>query len=268
MQRIGNSRMYKRSLLQYVREYRFALWELTKRELKRKYARSYMGILWSIFYPLLRMILVVIMFSVVFSKGIEKYPAYYFAGFLLFECFSTATTTSLTCLKDNRDFLFKTKLPREILVLSRILTAFVNTLLGFIPFILVLIIYRAKITVYILLMPVIFLLFLLFIAGASYALAIIYVVFPDIKDIHSNVIFILRFFVAIFYSIDWIAKGVQNFIIHNPLYAFIKLTRDCMVYGTKPEVFFIIEIVVWSLGLYLFGKMLFKLCVNRIIERL
>ena len=73
---------------------------------------------------------------------------------------------------------------------------------------------------------------------------------------------------AIFYSIDWIAKGVQNFIIHNPLYAFIKLTRDCMVYGTKPEVFFIIEIVVWSLGLYLFGKMLFKLCVNRIIERL
>ena len=52
--------MYRRSLKKYISEYRFALWELTKRELKRKYARSYMGILWSIFYPLLRMILVVI----------------------------------------------------------------------------------------------------------------------------------------------------------------------------------------------------------------
>lgn len=260
--------MYRRLLKEYISEYKFALWELTKRELKRKYARSYMGILWSIFYPLLRMILVVIMFSVVFSKGIDKYPAYYFAGFLLFECFSTATSTSLTCLKDNRDFLFKTKLPRELMVLSRILTAFVNTLLGFIPFILVLIIYKARLSIYILFVPIIFLLFLLFIAGISYALSIIYAVFPDIKEIHSNVVFILRFFVAIFYSIDWMSEGIQNFINHNPLYAFIKLTRDCMVYGTKPESFFVIEIVTWSLGMYLFGKILFKLCVNRIMERL
>ena len=63
----------------------FPLWELTKRELKRKYARSYLGILWSIFYPMLRMALVVFMFSTVFNKGIDKYPAYYFVGFLLYE---------------------------------------------------------------------------------------------------------------------------------------------------------------------------------------
>lgn len=260
--------MYRRSLKEYISEYKFALWELTKRELKRKYARSYMGILWSIFYPLLRMILVVFMFSLVFNKGIDKYPAYYFAGFLLFECFSTATMTSLTCLKDNRDFLFKTKLPRELLVLSRVLTAFINIMLGFIPFIFVLILYRAKITVYILFIPVIFVLFLLFIAGASYALSIIYVVFPDIRDIHAHVVFILRFLVAMFYSIDWVSEGIQNFIKHNPVYAFIKLTRDCIVYGTKPGSFFVAEVFIWSLGMYLFGKILFKLCVNRIMERL
>ena len=154
------------------------------------------------------------------------------------------------------------------MVLSRILTAFVNTLLGFIPFILVLIVYKARLSIYILFVPIIFLLFLLFIAGISYALSIIYAVFPDIKEIHSNVVFIVRFFVAMFYSIDWVSKGIQNFIIHNPLYAFIKLTRDCMVYGTRPESFFLIEIILWSLGIYLFGKILFKLCVNRIMERL
>ena len=30
-----------------IRQYWFVLWELTKRELKRKYARSFLGILWS-----------------------------------------------------------------------------------------------------------------------------------------------------------------------------------------------------------------------------
>jgi len=260
--------MYRRSLKEYISEYKFALWELTKRELKRKYARSYMGILWSIFYPLLRMILVVFMFSFVFSKGIDKYPAYYFAGFLLFECFSTATTTSLTCLKDNRDFIYKTKLPRELLVLSRVLTAFFNTLLGFIPFILVLLVYRARLTINIFYMPVVFLLFLLFIAGTSYVLAIIFTIFPDIWNIHANIVFILRFFVAMFYSIDWVSEGIQNFIVHNPLYAFIKITRDCMVYGNKPEMYFVIEILIWSVAMYLLGKVIFKLFINRIMVRL
>ena len=198
--------MYRRSLKEYISEYKFALWELTKRELKRKYARSYMGILWSIFYPLLRMILVVIMFSFVFSKGIDRYPAYYFAGFLLYECFSAATTTSVTCLKDNKDFLFKTKLPRELLVLSRVLTAFVNTLLGFIPFILVLIVYKARLTINVVYVPGILLMFLLFTIGVSYVLSIIYTVFPDIRNIHNNVLFILRFLVALFYTLSWMKK--------------------------------------------------------------
>lgn len=260
--------MYRRSLKEYISEYKFALWELTKRELKRKYARSYMGILWSIFYPLLRMILVVFMFSFVFSKGIDKYPAYYFAGFLLYECFSAATTTSVTCLKDNKDFLFKTKLPRELLVLSRVLTAFVNTLLGFIPFILVLIVYKARLTINVVYVPGILLMFLLFTIGVSYVLSIIYTVFPDIRNIHNNVLFILRFFVALFYTLSWMTPGIQNFIVHNPLYGFIRLTRDCMIYGLEPDLFFVKEILIWSMAMYLIGKLIFKSCVNGVMERL
>ena len=34
-----------------IRQYWFVLWELTKRELKRKYARSFLGILWSCVSP-------------------------------------------------------------------------------------------------------------------------------------------------------------------------------------------------------------------------
>ena len=51
-----------------IRQYWFVLWELTKRELKRKYARSFLGILWSCVYPLMRMALVVLLFSTIFNK--------------------------------------------------------------------------------------------------------------------------------------------------------------------------------------------------------
>lgn len=144
-----------------IKQYWFVLWELTKRELKRKYARSFLGILWSCVYPLMRMALVVVLFSTIFNKGIEKYPAYYFVGFLIFEFFATATQTSLTTLKDNRNLLIKSKLSRELFVLSRVLTAFVNFLLGCIPFAAVLAWYRARVTWYYLMIPVVLLLLLL-----------------------------------------------------------------------------------------------------------
>jgi ABC-2 type transport system permease protein/lipopolysaccharide transport system permease protein len=251
-----------------IRQYRFVLWELTKRELKRKYARSYLGIMWSSVYPLLRMALVVFLFSTVFNKGIEKYPAYYFVGFLIFEFFAAATETSLTTLRDNRDLIIKSKLPRELFVLSRVLTSFVNFLLGCIPFLLVLAWYRAKITWHILAVPVILLLLVVFTTGVSYMLSIWFVFVRDAKNIYSNFVYILRFFVAMFYSVEGLSDGVRYVIEHNPLYAFIKAVRDCVVYGNAVESLYIWEIILWSIGAYLTGRILFKKYENNVVERL
>ena len=251
-----------------IRQYWFVLWELTKRELKRKYARSFLGILWSCVYPLMRMALVVVLFSTIFNKGIDKYPAYYFVGFLMFEFFATATQTSLTTLKDNRNLLIKSKLPRELFVLSRVLTAFVNFLLGCIPFALVLACYRANVTVYYLMIPVVLLLLLVFTTGMSYLVSIWFVFQRDARNIYSNFIFILRFFVAMFYSVKWVTDGVRCVIVHNPLYVFIFIMRQCVLYGQKPELMYIIQMVVWAIEIFLIGVIVFRKCENEVVERL
>lgn len=251
-----------------IRQYWFVLWELTKRELKRKYARSFLGILWSCVYPLMRMALVVLLFSTIFNKGIDKYPAYYFVGFLMFEFFETATKTSLTTLKDNRHLLIKSKLPRELFVLSRVLTAFVNFLLGCIPFAAVLAWYRARATVYYCMIPVVLLLLLAFTTGVSYMVSIWYAFQRDALNIHANVIFILRFFVAIFYDVEWVSDGVQWVIRHNPLYAYIYVMRQCVVYGQRTEAVYLYQIVIWSAAMLLAGMLIFKKYENEVVERL
>ena len=43
----------KQLALQERKQYFFVIRELTAREIKRKYARSYLGILWSVLNPLL-----------------------------------------------------------------------------------------------------------------------------------------------------------------------------------------------------------------------
>ena len=62
------------------RQYTFVIKELVSREIKRKYARSYLGIAWSVLNPLLSMIVITLIFSHMFHRAIENYPVYYLTG--------------------------------------------------------------------------------------------------------------------------------------------------------------------------------------------
>ena len=246
----------------------FALTQLTKRELSRKYARSMLGILWSIIYPLMRMTLVVFLFSYIFSKGIPKYPAYYFAGFLTWEFLSTASQTSLTTLKDNKDLMIKSKIPRYLLVQSRVMTAAVNYILGCIPFVGVLVWTRAVISWNILWIPIILSLLVLYVSGVSYLLSILYIFNPDLKNIYSNLLFVLRFFIGLFYSVDGVAGSAHTFIIYNPIYSYIKSIRECLIYGNSIEPFYMHLMIIYAICFFIVGRVVFLLFENRVVERL
>ena len=96
-----------------LKQYFFVLRQLVSRELKRKYARSYLGILWSVLNPMLSMAVLSMIFSTMFKKSIQNFPIYYLTGLIIWQLFSTATSTSITTLVDNRQLLLKVKLSKE-----------------------------------------------------------------------------------------------------------------------------------------------------------
>ena len=106
----------------------FVIQELVSRELKRKYSRSRLGILWSVLSPLLSMAVLSLVFSAMFRKSIENYPVYYLTGFILWNFFTTATNTAMTALADNQTLILQVKFPREVFPFARVYTAFVNFL--------------------------------------------------------------------------------------------------------------------------------------------
>ena len=52
------------------KQYMFVIQELTSREIKRKYARSYLGIIWSVLNPLLMMTVLSMIFTQIFNRSI------------------------------------------------------------------------------------------------------------------------------------------------------------------------------------------------------
>ena len=143
-----------------MKQHAFIVRELTMRELRRKYARSALGILWSVLNPLLSMAVLSLIFSGMFRRSIENYPIYYLCGYLIWQMFTAATMASISVFADNRALLLKVQLSPELFLIARVMTAFVNLLFSLIAFAAVLIVFAIPFHAGMLMIPLIFVLLL------------------------------------------------------------------------------------------------------------
>ena len=137
-----------------LKQYYFVIKQLVDREIKRKYARSFLGVIWSVLNPLMTMAVMSMIFSTIFKRTIENYPIYYLTGTIFWQLFSGATNSAMTALVDNRTLLLKVKLPKQTFVLARIYTALTNFGYTCIAYVLMLVVFQIKISPTLLLFPI------------------------------------------------------------------------------------------------------------------
>lgn len=250
------------------KQYWFVVRELTGREIKRKYARSVLGVAWSVLNPLMYMGVMSLIFSTVFKSSIENFPVYYLIAYMFWTLFSTATNTAMTSFVDNKNLVQKTKLPREIFVLSRNYTALVNFGFSCVAFALMLLLFRIQIHVSALLFPVIVLFAFMFTTGVSFILSSIFVFHRDIKFIYKNLMPLLSHLIAMFYPIEILSGNVRLAVEWNPIYSFIRVGRDCMLMGQVSDINVMLQMIIWGIAVFLVGLLVFKLAENDIIQEL
>ena len=249
------------------KQYIFVIRELVSREIKRKYARSYLGILWSVLNPLLSMAVMSLIFSTIFKRSIENFPIYYLTGSIFWSLFTGSTNAAMTSLVDNKNMLIKVKLPMSVFPLARSCTALANFGYSLIAYAIMLIVFRVRPNMY---MPLVFVYaagLFLFSLGISYALSILYVLFGDIKHLYSVLLTIWMYLSAIFYPITSTSPAMQAVISRNPLYVFISSARKCVMEGALPTAEEWAMMFVWSVGAYIAGKYYFKKMHNRVLSK-
>ncbi len=249
-------------ILQYV----FVIRELTSREIKRKYARSSLGIIWSVLNPLLMMVVMSLIFSTMFKKSIENFPIYYLTGQTVWGLFNGATNSAMTALVDNKTLLIKAKLPKHTFILSRVYTALVNFGYTCIAYILMLLVFRIKFTLTMLLFPVGIFFALVFSIGLGYLLATEYVFFDDIKYLYGIFLTLLMYMSAIFYPVENLPEVVQKVVNMNPVYLVILFSRECVMYGHVPEAWVWARLSAWSVASVVLGMIIFRVQENKIMQ--
>ena len=71
----------------------FLLSVIVKKNFSSKYKDSVLGILWTVLSPLLIMVLFTIIFSTIFERNIENFPVYFLCGWCLYMFFNTSINT-------------------------------------------------------------------------------------------------------------------------------------------------------------------------------
>lgn len=247
------------------KQYWFVIKELTGREIKRKYARSKLGIVWSVLNPLLNMIVMSLVFSYMFSRSIDKFPVYYLIGQTVYGLFSEATRSAMTAIADNKTLIVRTKIPKQTFILSRVYTAFVNFLYTLIPLVGILIFFKVHIGwKAILIIPDIILL-MMFSTGVGYILAVMYVFFADIKHFYGIILTILMYMSAIFYPANSLPDFMKVVVSYNPVYLGIDIARNVIQYNLFPYYTEWVKLGIYAITALVVGMVLYRKKENQIM---
>lgn len=247
----------------------FLLEEIVKKNFSSKYKDSILGIFWTILNPLLMMALFTIIFSTIFNRNIVNFPIYFLTGWCTFMYFTNSISTSMMALKGNKNILQKTPAPKYIFVIGAIISEFLNFLVMLLLLIIIMIITHAPFywTMVLSIIPIISLSIL--ISGIGFILSIACVYYTDIKHLWTVLSMVFMYASGIFYPMDIIPEPFRSYITTlNPLYWTIDQFR-CFIYlGQIPGMHSIINFILISLIILVFGVIMFKKYENKVTLKL
>ena len=239
--------------------YRHLLANLIKRDLKVKYRRSTLGILWSMLNPLLMMMILSAVFSYMFKSAIANYPVYLMIGQLTFGFFSESTNTAMTSMLSAASLIKKVYIPKYIFPMEKVLFSLINIAFTSIALIIVMLYSNMSFELSVICVPFIIGLLTIFNIGIGLLLATVTVFFRDIVHLYGVLTMALMYFTPIIYPVSALPEFMRSAVSINPMYWYVGTMRDIIMGGVFPTMdqwiacfsFAIISIVI---GLIVFKK--------------
>ncbi len=235
------------------------LGELVARDIKIKYRRSVLGVLWTLLNPLFMMIILSVVFSNLFKFDIENFPLYLLSGQIIFNFYSESTSSAMSAITGNAALIKKVYVPKYLFVISRVFSSFINLMASFTALILVMVATRAELhwTVILSLIPLGLL--VIFSLGIGLILSAITVRFRDIMHLYSVFLTALTYLTPVIYPMSILPSWLYKIVMLNPLTNILIMFRNVMINNTVFDLRSLIvamaeTLVFLAIGLYVFYK--------------
>lgn len=221
-----------------VVQHRAMLWLTTASDLRARYAGSFLGLVWMFLFPLIFLGVYAVVYLHVFRVSVPQFsPLEYvlliFCGLVPFLAMAEAISAGVGSVTSNAHLIKNTLFPIELVPVKAVLAGqcgqFAGTLL-----LLGGLAWAGRLTWWALLLPVVWLLQLLFMIGAAWLSSSVNVFVRDLQQLVGVLLLALMICSPIAFSAEMIPAGYGALFKLNPLYYFIVSYQDCLVMGRFP----------------------------------
>ena len=242
--------------------------ELIGRDIKLRYKRSVLGIVWSLLNPLMQLLVLSLIFRIVLPLDIPNYNTFLFTGLLVWTWFQTSLFAATGAIVDNSELIRRPGFPAAILPVVTVATNFIHFLLA-LPILLVfLLISGIPLSNAVLALPFLFAVQFLFTLSLVYFIAPLHVRFRDTQYLLGIVLLLAFYLSPIFYEASVIPQQYQILYRLNPMVTLIEAYRSILMQGKFPGIMSLLLLNLVSIALLWIGYVVFKRAQSQFAEEL
>lgn len=234
--------------------FRHLCWNLVGSDLRSRFRRSRLGILWAVIQPLAFSLIIAAVWGSVFQvKDYWTYALYVFSGMIIWEYFNANVTVSQDSLINADGYLKQTRVPFFIFQLRTPLSAMVILLCGFLGFVVMGLALQKlpPIGLHYLLAPAFFGVFLIFCVPLATLMSVVGAQFRDAKYITMIAVQALFFVSPVMLDRAVLSRPELQFLNYiNPIVPILDLFRAPLLHGEMWKQEELLVIGIWTLSLW------------------
>lgn len=232
-----------KSLARSLWRHRKLISQMTRREVVGRYRGSIMGLAWSLFNPILMLLVYTFVFSVVFKArwgtgGEENQSSFaivLFVGMIVFGLFAEMANRAPSLILSNINYVKKVIFPLEILPVIGLGAALFHALISLGVLLVAILLIKGSMAWTVIFFPLVILPLLLATLGVAWLLASVGVFVRDVGQTVGIFTTVLMFVSPVFYPIAALPEKYRVWLMLNPLTFVIEQSRIVLIFGKLPD---------------------------------
>ena len=242
---------------QDVIDHREFVKELVHHSLRARYRGSFLGFLWTLLTPLLFFISFTFVFSFINRADMRTFGIYFFSGYVPWAFFVAAASQATISVLSYAHLITRIRTPKMVYPAVVVIANCIDFLAGLFLIFVLMYLLGTPFTAALAILPLSFLLLLVFVAGMSYAFAAINVFMRDFSFIWNSINIIWFFCTPILYPIDRIPPHVRPYFELNPILPFIRMFQEPVCNGVLPSADTVLLAGTYAALAFVFGTSLY-----------
>ncbi|MFK7802958.1 MAG: ABC transporter permease [Anaerolineae bacterium] len=233
--------------------------ELVARDMKLRYKRSILGMVWSLVNPLAQLLVLYFVFFYVIQVGIQNFTLFLFSGLLTWNWFQSSLIGATGSIVQNGMMIRRPGFPIALLPVVTVITNFIHFLIA-LPILFVFVWFSGiNVGWSIVAFPLIIIVQFTLTLALAYFLAAIHVTFRDTEYL-LGIALLLGFYLSpVFYDAVLVPEQFRFIYNLNPMVHIISAYREILIFGRFPfnnnlAILFIGSLIGLAIGYFFFTR--------------